>query len=521
MTRWLESTTDIGQPGRTGRASLFALAAFMLALAVVAVAYRSSYFSLIQKWSDDAAFSHGFLILPICAWLAWRQRRELAGVVFEPSVWGVLAVAVCALVWLVARGSGILVVEQFAAVALIPALVLAALGWPATRVLAFPLAFLFFVVPFGRGLVPTLMQSTADFATLLLNWSGVPVFRSHMHISIPAGDFEVARACSGLNYLITGVVLGVLYANLNFHGWRKRLACIAAFVVIPVILNGLRVYFTILVSHWTDMRYGPGYEHVTFGRIFFIATMVLLFWLGRRWHDVDPPTVEASAAVVARSQSWTSWWPLPLAILVALAAPLLLNRSMERAGANLADTSRLVRLPVAANAWGGPFEAVGEWRPLYRGGLVERQARYDYRNGGSVDVFVAAYGLGNSLGAEMISYRNIIATGEHKSLASEALRRIDAADGSEALLVRELTVTDGDRSRLVWYWFVVGDRPVASNLTAKALEALLFVTGGADSERIVALSTPSNDAAAQRLEAFVQAHLPCVVDGFQRESCAP
>jgi len=521
MTDRLDSTTGISQRARTGRHWPFALTAFLLALAAVAVAYRSSYFSLVQKWFDDAAFSHGVLILPICAWLAWRKRRELAAVAFEPSVWGALAVAVCALVWLVARGSGVLVVEQSAAVALIPALVLAALGWPATRVLAFPLAFLFFAVPFGRGLVPTLMQSTADFATLLLHWSGVPVFRSHMHISIPAGDFEVARACSGLNYLITGVVLGVLYGYLNFHGWRKRLACIAAFVVIPVVLNGLRVYLTIMVSHWTDMRYGPGYEHVTFGRVFFVATMVLLFWLGRRWHDLDPPTVQASTAVAARSQSWTSWWPLPLAVLVALAAPLLLNRSVERAGGNLADTSRLVTLPPAADSWSGPFEAAGAWRPLYRGGLVERQARYDYRGGGSIDVFVAAYGLGTSRGAEMISYRNIIASGEHKSLAPEIRRRIDLADGGEALLVRELTVTDGDRSRLVWYWFVVGDRPVASNLTAKALEALLFVTGGADSERIIALSTPSGEGAAERLEAFVQAHLPCVVDGFQRESCVP
>ena len=128
-----------------------------------------------------------------------------------------------------------LVIEQFAVVAMIPALVLAVLGWPRHDVLIFPLAFLFFVVPFGRALVPYLMQVTADIATVALQWTGVPVLRSHMYISIPSGEFEVARACSGLNYFITGLVLGVLYAYLSYRGWRKRSLCVAAFLVVPIV----------------------------------------------------------------------------------------------------------------------------------------------------------------------------------------------------------------------------------------------------------------------------------------------
>ena len=103
------------------------------------------------------------------------------------------------------------------------------------------------------------MQVTADVATWLLQWTGVPVLRSHMYISIPSGSFEVARACSGLNYFITGLVLGVLYAYLTYRGWTKRVLCVAG---LPgrsrSLLNGLRVYVTILVSHLTDMRFGPG-----------------------------------------------------------------------------------------------------------------------------------------------------------------------------------------------------------------------------------------------------------------------
>lgn len=494
----------------------------LLLLTVMAVAgwtYRDTVVSIVQKWHDDAAFSHGFLILPISLWLAWRKRAELATVPFRPSWLGVIGAVLCVAAWIVARGSGVRVIEQFAVVAMIPALVLAALGWRATLVLIFPLAFLFFMVPFGRGIVPLLMQVTADVATVALQWTGIPVLRSYMHISIPGGYFEVARACSGLNYFVTSLVLGALYAHINYRSWRKRLLCVAAFVVIPVLLNGLRVYFTILVSHLTDMRYGPGTEHVTFGRIFFVVMMLVFFWIGRRWHDDAPPTTRpAQPATAVPPGSWAAWLPLPVAILAILPGPKLFAASIAQARAHLADTASLVTFPKTIDAWADAGDATGRWRPLYRGGLLERQALYANPAGESVDVFVAVYGLGTSLGAEMISYSNVISPYERGSLAFDARREIELA-GDMNLEVRELVIEDGLTERLVWQWFVVGDRPLVSQFAVKALEAVAFVTRGADSERIVTLSTLFDAGARDRLQAFASTHAACVIRGYTREAC--
>ena len=73
--------------------------------------------------------------------------------------WRVVALR-CA--WMVARGTGVLVVEQFAAVAMIPALVLRVFGWRAASALVFPLAFLLSGRAGRAGAVPWLMQLTAD-----------------------------------------------------------------------------------------------------------------------------------------------------------------------------------------------------------------------------------------------------------------------------------------------------------------------------------------------------------------------
>ena len=55
----------------------------LAALAVVGWVYRDTFASIAQKWFDDAAFSHGFLILPIALWLAYQKRDELAAVAGE------------------------------------------------------------------------------------------------------------------------------------------------------------------------------------------------------------------------------------------------------------------------------------------------------------------------------------------------------------------------------------------------------------------------------------------------------
>jgi exosortase A len=493
-------------------------ALLLFALAVWGWAYSYTILAIIEKWTDDSAYSHGFLILPISLWLAWRKRTALAATSLQPSVLGVAALLACTLAWMVARGSGVLVIEQFAAVAMVPALVLAALGWPATRVLIVPLAFLFFMVPFGRGLVPALMQVTADFSTLLLQWTGVPVYRTHMHISIPSGNFEVARACSGLNYFTTSLVLGFLYAYVNYRSWLMRAACVAAFVVIPVILNGLRVYFTILVSHLTEMRFGPGTEHVTFGRIFFVVMMLALFWIGRRWHDDITTNGDAMSGARGVAAPRLKWWPLPVACLLVLAGPPFVANSIARASEHLADREQLAALPAAAAGWQGPLAAGGRWRPLYLGGLIERQAVYQMPDGRPVDAFVAVYGLGTSFGAEMISYSNVIFPEEHGSLAEDAHRLVTLPDGT-SLKVREVIAGYGDDRNLVWHWFVVGERSALNPFAVKALEALAFVTRSADSERIVAIHTPLDDAAADRLEAFIHAYGRCVALGFPVEAC--
>ena len=489
-----------------------------IALAAVAWAYGDSYAGIARIWDTNSSFSHGFLIPPLCLWLAWRKREQLAATAFTPSWAGVLFALALVALWIVSRGAGVLGAEQFAVIALVPALVLATLGWQASRVLAFPLAFLMFAWPVGHALVPYLMEVTADIATVALKLTGIPVHRSNMYISVPAGDFEVARACSGLNYVITGLALGMLYSYLTYASWRKRVLSMAAFAFIPIFANGLRVYFTILISQLTDMRFGPGGEHVMFGKVLFVVVMLVMFWVGRRWQDAAPARSAVLPAASAGSPPLLATLALVPLFAGVLAGPPYLRAAMQRVQAALDGDMERVQMPAAASGWSGPDEDGRAWRPLYSGARFERAAAYTDPANAHVDAFVGVYAIGTSGDHEMISFGNRIFDTERKVLAEERMRDV-ALPGGGSLSVREHSVRDASGSHLVWHWFMVGERRYTDPYRVKLAEGIAFVTLDAVTERIVTLSTPVDGHEQARLLAFAGAHAGCIAAGFDAEAC--
>jgi exosortase A len=511
----------VALPAEYARDRTMQLTALVLLAGLLAFAYRDTLYTIGAKWFSDMTYSHGGLVVPIGLWLAWRNRRAVESVNWTPSGWGVLVLALASLAWLVAGAAGILVAQQLALVVMVSALVLAVLGWQAYRPLAFALAFLVFAVPFGRGLVPGLMQVTADITVTALQWTGVPVFRNGMLLSIPGGDFEVARACSGLNYLMTGIVLGTLYGYLTYSDWRKRIAFVAACVAVLILANGVRAYLTIAIAHWSDMRYGTGYDHIVFGRILFLAVIVAMFWIGQRWRD---PAAEQVSSTVAPAPPAAHRGLAGLVVaacaLLILLTPWYLVSATRRAGVNPSAAGARITFPAAEGAWQGPHDTSGSWRPLFNGAAAERAGRYVNEAGDTVDLYVAVYALGAPGDGEMISYRNRLYPQEHRSLIAE--RPFDAdAGGGVALPARELLVPDRDGDRLVWYWFMIGDQVTASRSVAKALEALALIVGRADYGRVVTLAAPARDehAARRSLAAFVHDHGACVQSGFESPDC--
>jgi exosortase A len=510
----------MSKPNISSRSGLVAL--LLLALAVFGWVHFDTLSSIVAKWSEDVAYRHGYLIVPLSAWLVWRMRSRLVDVHFQPSWVGVGVLFGLSVLWLVSRAVGVQVIEQLSAVAMIPALVLAVLGVTAARTLAFPLGFLLFAVPFGQGLLPLMMQVTADVSTWALHLTGIPVYRSHMYLTIPYGKFEIAKACGGLKYVITGLVLGALYTYLTYRTWWKRVLSMLVFLVVPILANALRVYVIVVVSYLTEFRFGPGAEHVEFGRVLFILVMVALFWIGRRWAEDEVPAGDSAIrpAATGRTPESSGFVPALVAMMVVALGPIYLHSASRSAVARSSSGSVPAVLPDNLPGWSGPRAEPNVWKPVYSGGLMTASGVYSNPAGEEVDVFVSVYGLGTTHGNEMIAYDNVLSSREHASLVED--RRLDVSAGpGRGFQVREVVIQDERGAFLVWQWFMVGHRPATDSFLVKGMEAVAFLARSADDERIVTLATPLDAGSRGRLQSFLSAHEDCVMSGFAGEACRP
>lgn len=199
-----------------------AFAAVALLLAVVIALYLPTARSMVAIWGSSGTFSHGYLVLPAALWFVWQHRGELAAQPPAPFWPGLVAVGAAGALWLLGELSSSAAPAHFALFGLAVAAALTLFGQNWFRVLAFPLGFLIFAVPFGEAFVPVLIDWTADFTVAALQAVGVPVLREGNELTIPTGRWSVVEACSGVRYLLASAMAGVLYAWTIYRSPLRR-----------------------------------------------------------------------------------------------------------------------------------------------------------------------------------------------------------------------------------------------------------------------------------------------------------
>jgi exosortase A len=489
-------------PLRAWKASLPLMAA---GVALLLVAFWPTWRAMAGVWLSSETFGHGIVVAPVSAWLIGRQRAALSRLVPQPSWLGVACLALACAGWLVAELAGINVFAQFAVTAMLPSVVLALAGPRVAHAIAFPLVFLFFMVPAGEVLHQPLMIATADATILALKASGLPVWREGLHFTLPTGRWSVVEACSGLRYVIAAAMLASMFAHLNFTVARKRIVFVAAALAVAVIANWARAYVVVMVGHLSNMRLGVGDEHVLYGWAFFGVVMFIVFWMGAKWRDPEPrPVREPSeppssrrhagrteavartrrAAPTRRAGRTEGTGRVAASALAAMAAVLALTQlALHR----LQDI--VPRTDVAGLATGvlGGFDAAPlALQPRYPGAQASVQG--SDRGDPRTEVFFAYFG-GQQARTEMIGFGHTVLDESDPvwRLVSRADRVVplDAA----AVPLREWRVRSADGQRLVWSWYTVGGRHAAGESQAKLLTAWSTIRGRGDHSTVSVVST--------------------------------
>lgn len=292
----LASPAPLARVPTVWRSALAMLAAGMLALVAVTA---QSWGEILHQWWNIDTYNHLLLVPFIIGWLVMLKAGELAQITPRPFAPGLVLVAAALGLWWAGGASGINLLAHAGAVGALQAAVVSVLGLRAGLLLALPLGFATFMVPFGDEIIPPLQFITAEIAVALTHASGIEATVSGIYIDTPAGLFIVAEACSGVKFLIAMVTLGVLVCATRFDRWSRRIAFMAACIIVPVLANGVRAWATIYVAQFIGAEQATGFDHIVYGWIFFALVVAGLLGGAWRFFEREPEDHGWTAAGLA------------------------------------------------------------------------------------------------------------------------------------------------------------------------------------------------------------------------------
>jgi len=262
------------------KAPIFWIGLFLIAACFV-LAFHSTINGLLNTWSGNEDYSHGFLIIPVSLFLIWRKRQDLAKLKKYSSTSGLAIIVMSLFFYLFSKFAGILTLAPIAMVFTIWGIVLYLYGYQVIKHLAFPLFFLFFMIPIPSqiyaSLTVPLQLLVTKISTGILAFTGMPVYAEGNLVFLPNNKLQVVNACSGLRSMTSILTLSALFGYLLLNSfWSKSLLFLSG-IPISIVVNIIRIVLLAVVSHFFTMDIGTEPFHSLLGVTVFIFALVFLF----------------------------------------------------------------------------------------------------------------------------------------------------------------------------------------------------------------------------------------------------
>ncbi|MCA9405370.1 MAG: exosortase [Candidatus Omnitrophica bacterium] len=245
--------------------------------------YGPTFGWMWDRWNAASSYySHGWLIPIVTIVLIYLQRDELVKIERKESGWGIVLIVIGLLIHLISAVLRIYFTSGFSMMFVIPGLILFFWGKETLSKIAFPVAFLVFMIPLPMVLITNISFKmklfAAQIATYMLNDLGVRAIRSGSTIYMNTSSVVVDDVCSGLKYLISLTALGSIFAYWLKGSMLKRIFLFLCTLPIAIISNVARIILLALISEIWGTEYATGTIHDVLGFTVFVVAFVLLFF---------------------------------------------------------------------------------------------------------------------------------------------------------------------------------------------------------------------------------------------------
>ncbi|HBN16915.1 MAG TPA: hypothetical protein DD422_02570 [Akkermansia sp.] len=229
---------------------------------------------LISSWNKQTDYEHGWLVVPIIAFMLYHARKKIAQAPRRMDWRGLILFIPAIMLLMLSFRVG----QPRVAVGALPLILLGGawyLAGPQTaRLCAFPLLFFWLCIP-----LPSFQQATVGLqiiATELGHWGatvfGVDTYLQGTNIRSTGGHwdaFNIAGGCSGMRSLMALLMLSAAWAYLSdLKFWKKCVLFLSA-IPLAVIGNGVRITSIVVMAEYGDPEFASKTWHDWSGLLFF------------------------------------------------------------------------------------------------------------------------------------------------------------------------------------------------------------------------------------------------------------
>ncbi|MDT0593599.1 exosortase A [Glaciecola petra] len=454
-------------------------------------------FSAMQIWATNDIYNHCLIVIPAALYLIFERRKEIQWANMQMSWLAAILFVGQILFYALSTAADIQLFQHAAIFAMLPTLLWLFLGNRIAWDCKFPLAFILFAIPVGEELIPFLQEITADMAVAMLEFTGIPLFRSGLFIEIPQGKFLVAEACSGVSFLIASIVLGNLYAYMNLRTWKRRILFVGLSILFPILANAVRVYGIIYIGYASDMEHAVGADHLVYGWFFFAFVLVCLFLIG----ELVKKNEKASLGKTSANSS-VNVHDIPVNIdeatpgLTSLSLPMFILCTVFLVGA-LVQVFRMQNVDMVG-VEGVSFKGLNyqsikhsprlSWEPRFVGNS-QQEMQYLHASDKSID-FDLYYAYFNGTDGELVSSLNRLYEQDRWTLS--ARQRIQIGD---AYIQKDNISSSIGTHRRIYYWYLVDGQLVDTYREVKFKQLIQRLKGVQSHSAIIAIGFDWNSDA--------------------------